>query len=49
MPTIVVAGATGRLGHLIVKALSARGATVRPLVRRGSPPDRRPVPRTKVE
>jgi len=40
MPTIVVAGATGRLGHLIVKALSARGATVRPLVRPGSPPDK---------
>lgn len=40
MPTIAVAGATGRLGHLIVKALTARGATVRPLVRPGSPPDK---------
>jgi uncharacterized protein YbjT (DUF2867 family) len=40
MPTIAVAGAAGRLGHLIVKALTARGATVRPLVRPGSPPDK---------
>src|SRR6478672_12498228 len=40
MPTIAVAGATGRLGHLIVRALSARGANVRPLVRPGSPPDK---------
>jgi len=40
MPTIAVAGATGRLGHLIVKALAARGATVRPLVRPGSPPEK---------
>jgi len=44
MHTIAAAGATGRLGQLIVKALSAQGATVRPLVRPGSPPDRRPRP-----
>ena len=42
MPAIVaVAGATGRLGHLIVAALLKRGATVRALVRPGSPEDKR--------
>src|SRR5437870_5635805 len=39
--TIAVAGATGRLGHLIVAALVRRGATVRALVRPGSPDDKR--------
>jgi uncharacterized protein YbjT (DUF2867 family) len=39
--TIAVAGATGRLGHLIVAALLKRGATVRALVRPGGPEDKR--------
>lgn len=41
-PTLVaVAGATGMLGSQIVEQLLARGATVRALVRPGSPADRR--------
>jgi uncharacterized protein YbjT (DUF2867 family) len=41
MPTTVaVAGATGHLGRLIVKALLDRGATVRALVRPGSRADK---------
>jgi uncharacterized protein YbjT (DUF2867 family) len=40
MPTIAIAGATGRLGELIVAALLRRGATVRPLVRPGTPADK---------
>ncbi len=35
-PTIVVAGATGHLGSRIVKALRARGAEVKALVRKGT-------------
>jgi NAD(P)-dependent dehydrogenase (short-subunit alcohol dehydrogenase family) len=38
--TIVVAGASGNLGGRIAKALLERGATVRALVRPGTPPDR---------
>jgi uncharacterized protein YbjT (DUF2867 family) len=40
MSTIAIAGATGRLGHSIIAALLKRGATVRPLVRPGSPTDK---------
>ncbi len=36
-PIIAVAGATGDLGHRIVEALVARGATVRALLRPGTP------------
>jgi len=38
--TIVVAGATGNLGGRIARALLARGASVRALVRHGTAPDR---------
>ena len=41
MPNIAVAGATGRLGHLIVRALLDRGATVTALVRHDTPTDKR--------
>ena len=41
MPNIAVAGATGRLGHLIVRALRERGATVTALLRHSTPPDKR--------
>src|SRR3569833_457124 len=42
MPEIIaVAGATGRLGHLIVDALLKRGATVRALVRPETPAEKR--------
>jgi uncharacterized protein YbjT (DUF2867 family) len=41
MPIIAVAGATGRLGHLIVRALLDRGATVRALIRPSTTPDKR--------
>ena len=41
MPTIVVAGATGNLGGRIVRALAARGATVRALTRREASQDQR--------
>ncbi len=40
MPIIAVAGATGRLGHLITGALLQRGARVRALVRLGTAPDK---------
>ncbi len=40
MPLILIAGPTGRLGHLIAAALLRRGASVRALVRPGSPPDK---------
>ena len=36
-PTIVLAGATGDLGTRIARALTARGATVRALVRDDAP------------
>jgi nucleoside-diphosphate-sugar epimerase len=38
--TILVAGATGNLGHRIVKALLERDATVRALVRKDSKPEK---------
>ena len=41
MPIVAVAGATGRLGHLIVRALLERGATVRALIRPSTAPDKR--------
>ncbi len=37
---VVVAGATGNLGGRVARALLERGAVVRALVRRGTPPDR---------
>ena len=40
MTTIAVAGATGKLGHLIVRVLLKRGATVKALVRRGTAADK---------
>ena len=41
MPNVVaIAGATGRLGQLIVRALLSRGAEVRALVRPGTPQDK---------
>ena len=39
-PTILVAGGTGNLGGRIVKALIARGAEVRAIVRNGSEPEK---------
>lgn len=39
--TIVVAGATGHLGSLLIAELRARGAPVRAIVRPGTPPDKR--------
>jgi nucleoside-diphosphate-sugar epimerase len=39
-PIIVVAGATGNLGRRIARALVERGASVRALVRQGTPRDR---------
>ena len=41
MPLIVVAGVSGNLGERIARALLARGATVRGLVRKSTPADRR--------
>jgi uncharacterized protein YbjT (DUF2867 family) len=38
--TILLAGATGDLGGRIARALAGRGATVRALVRPGTPPDK---------
>lgn len=38
--TILLAGATGDLGGRIARALAGRGATVRALVRSGTPPDK---------
>lgn len=38
--TILLAGATGDLGGRIARALAERGATVRALVRPGTPPDK---------
>ncbi len=40
MTIVALAGATGRLGHLIAKALIERGAEVRALVRPGTSPDK---------
>ena len=40
MPTIALAGATGRLGHLIARELLTRGAQVRALVRPGTGADK---------
>ncbi|MEP7241039.1 MAG: NmrA family NAD(P)-binding protein [Devosia sp.] len=40
MTTIAIAGATGRLGHLTAAALLRRGATVHPLVRPGTLPEK---------
>jgi hypothetical protein len=39
-PTILVAGGTGNLGGRIIKALIARGAVVRAIVRDGSKPEK---------
>lgn len=39
-PTILVAGGTGNLGERIIKALIARGAEVRAIVRNGSKPEK---------
>ena len=39
--TIALAGATGDLGHRIGTALSRRGTTVRALIRKGTPAERR--------
>lgn len=38
--TVVLAGATGNLGGRIARALRARGASVRAIVRRGAAPDK---------
>src|SRR5579872_3599331 len=40
MTVILLAGPTGRLGHLIAAALLRRRATVRALVRAGTPADK---------
>jgi uncharacterized protein YbjT (DUF2867 family) len=39
-PTILVAGGPGNLGGRIIKALIARGAVVRAIVRNGSKPEK---------
>ncbi|MBD2093314.1 NmrA family NAD(P)-binding protein [Microcoleus sp. FACHB-1515] len=39
-PTVLVAGGTGNLGERIIKALIARGAEVRAIVRKGSKPEK---------